>query len=226
MTTPVDIVQRYTANNNLKKNILVNTYKNHYNEGEIKFCNLKRIGISLGDMCGIKGKILNLGLTYLKKDNGLTNPFDLCLCKFNSLIECLEDKFENFHDYKLEDLSWEASGRRYFEKERIINRYNISFNHESPYHKNLENGFLFEYENWKGGQFHFVDNNFKNMKERYENRINNFLKTIKEYEFITFFYGSFDDEWNLNDNQINRLSNALINLGCTKFEILNLERFI
>ena len=75
MTTPVDIVQRYTANNNLKKNILVNTYKNHYNEGEIKFCNLKRIGISLGDMCRIKGKILNLGLTYLKKDNGLTNPF-------------------------------------------------------------------------------------------------------------------------------------------------------
>ena len=25
------------------------------------------------------------------------------------------------------------------------------------------------------------------MKERYETRINNFLKTIKEYEFIRFF---------------------------------------
>ena len=169
-------------------------------------------------MCHIKGKILNLGLTYLKKDNGLTYPFDLCVCKFDSLIECLEDKFENFHDYKLKDYSWE--------KNRIINRYNISFNHESPYHKNVDNVFLFESEKWKGGQFHFVDNKFKNMEERYKNRINNFMKTIKEYEFITFFYGSIDDGWNLNDNQINRLSNALINLGCTKFEILNLERFI
>lgn len=44
------------ANSNLKKDIVVNRYKNHCNEGEIKFCNLKRIGISLGEPCWIKVK--------------------------------------------------------------------------------------------------------------------------------------------------------------------------
>ena len=200
-----------------QKNLTVYEYKNHYNEGEVKFCNLKRIGISLGDMCHIKGKILKLGLTRLKKNNGNTYPFDLCVCKFESLIDCLEDKFNKFHNYSLVDYNWE--------KNRIINSYNISFNHESPYHRNEHSEFLYKVHQWKEGQFHFTNDDFKNMKVRYQNRINNFLKAINDYEFITFFYGSFKNEI-LNDNQIERLSNALINLGCKKFEILNLTGLI
>ena len=43
-------------------------------------------------------------------------------------------------------------------------KYNFLFNHESPGHANL-----FQTQNWEGGKFHYIDNDFTNFKNRFYN---------------------------------------------------------
>ena len=128
------------------------------------FCNnnsnLNIIGISLGYNC--HSAIWGTKAGYrLKKQNGYkTCPFDIMFTNLKGIINCLNDDFKYMSDEKYLIL----------DNDYIINtKYNFVFNHESP---GQATDLLIK-EEWEGIN-HFVQNNYKNFKERYQNRIKNF----------------------------------------------------
>jgi hypothetical protein len=53
--------------------------------------------------------------------------------------------------------------------------YKFIFNHESPGHANL-----YINQKWSGGINHYIDNNYKEFKNRYIKRINNFFNYLND----------------------------------------------
>ena len=123
--------------------------------------------ISLGWDCqsaeiryGVFGHTYDLGYK--------TCPFDLCVTDYKSLLECLSSNFDRsiFFNLFIDANGW------------IRNGYSMWFNHESP---ELSDNF-----EKLGESDYFIKNNFKNFKDRYEQRIENWNNYIENSDEILF----------------------------------------
>ncbi len=146
------------------------------------------IGISLGKNCDSAEYGVNNGVR-LRNENGYnTCPFDLCVTHLKGVVECLKDDFKYFCNpehlavinYSIDDLK--VANSRIGEELIKNTYYNFIFNHESPGHTTF-----YTTQNWLGGKYHFVNNNFKLFIERYERRINNFRIYLKTPNAIISF---------------------------------------
>jgi hypothetical protein len=157
------------------------------------------IAISLGFNCDSATYGIKNGLRRSKKDGYNTCPFDKMLTNYEGVIKCIEDDFQYFCDdtyLKLEYLVEHPT-----DLEIRNTKYNFLFNHESPGHANL-----YLTENWPEGINHFVNNQFKNFKIRYQKRINNFRNYLSDpNNIITFIITT----WNKTDADLTRLSDVL-----------------
>jgi hypothetical protein len=109
-----------------------------------------------------------------KKINGyLTCPFDLGVTPYLGLCQCL---LENFDRKKFFNLRIEYNPIN--KQECILNEYNMWFNHESEPKLNDET------VSWHPGKY--AEDDYKLFKQRYENRIQNFLNYINNAPNILF----------------------------------------
>jgi hypothetical protein len=145
----------------------------------IKPINKKRIGISLGNVCNSAVYGIQNGLRGDKLSGYNTCPFDLMISNYKGICKCIEDDFLHFCDPK------------HLIKRKILynNYYDFFFNHEYNPEKKLH-----EKQKWPGGVEHFVKNNFKNFKERYSKRIENFKNYLKNPNYFIVFIIQFKKE--------------------------------
>ena len=153
------------------------------------------VGISLGNVCksaiyGVENKL------RLKKNEGYkTCPFDLCVSNVEGIIKCFNDDFKDFCNHTL--LHYDDNS-----KQIIHQKYKFSFNHECPYHADL-----YIKEKWPEGAFHFVNNNYKNFRDRYNMRIQNFRYYCKSNYNIIFILQFTDDKY--SDELMSKLNKAI-----------------
>ena len=144
------------------------------------------ISISLGYNCNSAqyGVINNYRLS---KANGYnTTPFDLMVTNINGIIDCLTDNFKFLCDEQYLQLNYVNEN-----ESTIYNtKYNFIFNHESPGHANLH-----DIEKWKNGKNTYVMDNYKELKIRYKNRIDNFINYCNDKNnIITFIITNFNKQ--------------------------------
>lgn len=171
-----------------------------------------RIGISLGWNCHSATHGVNIGIRARRQAGYNTCPFDKMLSNFDGLVECIRDDFAHFADEKY--LYINSTDPK---DPCIMNlKYRFGFNHESPGHANL-----YITEQWPGGINHFTDNQYKNFKIRYENRINNFRNYLSDPKnHITFIVTT----WYKTDEDMKPLRDALaIRYPNLSYEILILN---
>jgi len=149
-----------------------------------------KIGISLGWNCGPAGYGVTNGLRGKKIDGYQTCPFDEMVSNLPGVIECIKDDFKYFMDddyLEIKEVPFNVGGTVKGEKLIYNTKYNFYFNHESPGH-----GGLYISQNWAGGINHYIDNNFKLLKDRYNRRVDAFRKYMNdgqngsEITFIVF----------------------------------------
>lgn len=145
-------------------------------------------GISLGWRCESTQIAVQLGLRKKKKEGYNTCPFDIMISNYIGMCECLKDDFRYFCNpyhltLKQAPKMIKHLGPNQKENELWIynSYYNFAFNHESPGHGNL-----YIEEHWDNGINHFLENNFKNFITRYNVRIDNFNKYLKNSDTINF----------------------------------------
>jgi hypothetical protein len=158
---------------------------------------LERIGISLGWSCHSATWAWENGIRKLKEDGYMTCPFDLMITNYKGVVDCINDDFKYMCDENYLILIPES------ETENTIynTKYNFGFNHESPGHANL-----YIEQNWEGGINHFVEDNYRRLKERYSNRISNFKSYLSNPSFsVTFVLTS----WERGQDDISELHEAL-----------------
>lgn len=120
---------------------------------------MNKICISLGNVCYSAQYAVKNNLRKTKNEGYNTCPFDLMVSNYKGIIDCINNDFKYFYDLNYIILENETN--------LIKNtKYDFCFNHESPDHANL-----YLHENWKEGNYHFVNNNFKNFIDRYKKRI-------------------------------------------------------
>jgi hypothetical protein len=173
---------------------------------------MEHIGISLGWNCHSAVYAVANGLRNIKKSGYKTCPFDIMVSNYKGLVECLSDNFLYFYDEQYITLL-KVNEHEY----TIYNtKYNFAFNHESPGHDNLHIS-----ENWEGGINHFVDNNYRLLKERYQKRIENFRSYLSDpNNFISFVITS----WSKTQDDIIDLKRAIeTNYPNLKYEVIILD---
>jgi hypothetical protein len=147
---------------------------------------LKRIAISLGNTCKPAEYGVYMGLRDTKKNGYKTCPFDLMVSNYNGIIQCIQTDFSDFcnPDYLI------------IRDDPVIyhTKYSFDFNHETPGHADL-----YLTEKWSEGTNHFINNNYKNFIERYNNRITSFRNYLNDPNnyiifIITFFYDKNPDD--------------------------------
>lgn len=142
-----------------------------------------RVGISLGWNCGAATRGVELGIRKTKERGYKTCPFDIMNSNLPGIIKCLEEDFAHFLDsdyLKLVDIP--VTEKYHAGDTLIVNtRYGFIFNHESPGHANL-----YLTEEWRGGKYHFVKDDFLEFKKRYSSRIANFKEYMNSANTITF----------------------------------------
>ena len=169
--------------------------------------------ISLGNNCDPRMYIKNkLGITKL---NGYKScPFDLCITPLKSLYQCIETDFNFFFD-DLKLIPWGcAAGRSKNDlenKNAIMNKYNIIFNHEGSGHSHL-------FATGKNDDLYYSRNDFEKFKERYISRINNFKNYINENNNIIFII-----KHNINEDDDTYNLITLTNLLKTKYHNKNIS---
>jgi hypothetical protein len=171
-----------------------------------------RIGISLGWNCHSAVHGVNIGIRARRQAGYNTCPFDKMLSNFDGLVECIRDDFAHFTDDKY--LSINATDPA---DPCIMNlKYRFAFNHETPGHANL-----YITEQWPEGINHFTDNQYKNFKIRYQNRINNFRNYLSDpNNHITFIVTT----WDKTEEDMKPLRDALaIRYPNLSYEILILN---
>lgn len=146
--------------------------------------NMNNIAISLGWNCQSATWAVDAGIRMRKSNGYKTCPFDIMVTNYKGIVECINDNFKYMCDEKYLELRQES--------ENVFNiyntKYNFIFNHESPGVANL-----YKTENWAEGINHFVNNNYRNLKIRYNNRIDNFRKYLSNpLNSITFVITSWD----------------------------------
>jgi hypothetical protein len=149
--------------------------------------------ISLGWDCGpaYEGIVLNL---KTNKENGYkTCPFDICVTNYTGIVNCIKDDFKylmdsNYLEVMKAEIQTPNNSVQIGDKLIRNTKYNLVFNHESPEHGNLWNQ-----EKWSNGQYHYVVNDFKELKERYNRRVTNFREYIKTH-YVTFIISRFNTD--------------------------------
>lgn len=129
---------------------------------------MQPVGISLGWNCFPAAKGVELGLRGRKRDGYKTCPFDEMITNYKGVIACLRDDFSQFYDLSLAVVSRAAA---YCAGDTLLwnPTYGFLFNHESPHHANL-----WRDQEWPGGPYHYVQNDFAAFRERYSRRIAEF----------------------------------------------------
>jgi hypothetical protein len=158
---------------------------------------MNNIGISLGWYCHSAVWGVNNGLRSKKTDGYNTCPFDIMITNYKGIVECLNDDFKYFYDENYLELI------KITENEYRIynNKYNFGFNHESPGHADL-----YITEKWPEGINHFIHNNYRNFKELYSRRIQNFRAYLSDpNNYISFIITS----WNKTQDDIVDLRSAI-----------------
>jgi hypothetical protein len=116
------------------------------------------------------------------------------ISNYKGIVECINDDFKYFCD------------PNYLKTNMVKNTYyNFLFNHECGSHKDL-----WLTEKWLEGKDHFVNNNFKNFKERYNNRISSFKNYLNDKNNYIIFIIQFKNEKQPDEN-LSDLRNALKN---------------
>lgn len=173
-----------------QKDVIIETGINISNPAE-KYKNnniintmVSRIGISLGWNCNSAIHGVNNGIRTRKEAGYKTCPFDTMISNFDGIVECIKDDFAYFTDEKY--LSINATNPA---DPCIMNiKYRFGFNHESPGHADL-----YKKEKWPEGIAHFICDQYKNFKTRYQNRINNFRNYLSDpNNHITFIITTWD----------------------------------
>ena len=156
-----------------------------------------RVGISLG--CNYYSAMYGVehGIRGIKENGYKTCPFDLMISNFDGIIECIKDDFAYFTDENY--LSINSTNPA---DPCIMNlKYRFAFNHESPGHANL-----YKKEQWPEGITHFICDQYKNFKIRYQNRINNFRNYLSDpNNHITFIITT----WDKTEEDLKPLKDAL-----------------
>lgn len=139
--------------------------------------------ISLGENCTPRIKLKHdYGLS--KKGGYKSCPFDLCITPFESLCNILENNFETFFR-GLKIIEWEdAEGDRSLAgpgKTAISNQDGIIFNHEGGGHSHL-------FRIGQNDDEFYSRDNFKEFKNKYSKRIENFKNKLESSDKITFLY--------------------------------------
>jgi hypothetical protein len=142
------------------------------------------VGISLGWNCHSAMHGVGHGIRTRKEDGYKTCPFDKMISNFDGIVECIKDDFAYFTDEKY--LSINATNPA---DPCIMNlKYRFGFNNESPGHADL-----YKKEQWPEGITHFICDQYKNFKTRYQNRINNFRNYLSDPKnHITFIITTWD----------------------------------
>ena len=157
---------------------------------------MENIGISLGWNCTSAMYAVDVGIRSRKCNGYNTCPFDIIVSNYNGIVQCLNDDFSDFLNDDFLEL-------RVVNNEYVIynKKYNFVFNHESPGHANL-----YITENWEEGINHFVVDNYRNLKKRYTQRIQNFRNYLSDpNNVITFVMAS----WNKSQDDISDLKSAI-----------------
>ncbi len=175
---------------------------------------MNQVGISLGWNCNSAVKGVELGIRKKKEDGYKTCVFDMFVSNYPNMVQCIKDDFKYLLDDNFLTLKEETNG----EKTIYNTKYKFGFNHESPGHADL-----YIKENWPEGINHFVLDNYKNFKTRYNKRIDNFRSyLLDENNFITFLITRYKS----TDEDLFELKNALAerypNLKY-KFHILDVD---
>ena len=160
---------------------------------------MNHVGISLGWNCHSAAVCVNHGLRKRKEDGYKTCVFDTIISNFDGVVECIKDDFEFFTDEKYLILDHE------FDKPNdpcIFNtKYKFGFNHESPYHAGI-----YERQQWPDGREHFMIDNYRNFKERFNRRIQNFRDYLNDpNNHIIFILTT----WNKTEQELKPLHDAL-----------------
>lgn len=133
--------------------------------------------VSLGYNCRTSSTLVSEGWRPSKADGYKTCPFDLCIAPYDGVVKCIQDKFCDFLNpsYLVMQTVPGALLESAHDEELLYNtKYGFVFLHESPGHGNL-----YETENWPGGKYHFVADNWAEFLLRYVRRINNFNAYIE-----------------------------------------------
>jgi hypothetical protein len=153
----------------------------------------KLVGISLGKDCLPAGWGVDKKIRERKIDGYKTCPFDMMISDYTNMVKCISEDFLNFTNP--EYLKYNDGGL-------ITNTYyNFKFNHETPHHADL-----YKKEKWEEGPNHFINNNFANFIQRYNERINNFKQYLNnKNNFITFILHSSDNNCENNCEQLKKV---------------------
>jgi hypothetical protein len=131
------------------------------------------VGISLGWNCDAAVKGSEIGIRKMKADGYKTCPFDLCLTNYKGIVECINDDFKYFMDSAYLSVCEPLIERPHFNPGDLLiynKKYNFIFPHESP---------------WETKNNYYIENDFNELKIKYNNRVNNFREYITN-NYVTF----------------------------------------
>lgn len=136
--------------------------------------------VSLGSDCLFKTFMTELGYKKRRSQGERTMPFDLAIHSYNSVLHFLKYGFNNYIND--DDL--------YENKEGLLcnKRWNTVFVHESNHFKDIS----YIDDCWKKEtlEYNFIDNNYLELKKRYNRRIKDLKETLLENKnsFILFCF--------------------------------------
>jgi len=138
------------------------------------------IAISLGWNCNSAIYGVQNNIRKTKSEGYLTCPFDEMVTNLSGIIKCIDDDFKYFCDethITIINSTSDSIHLSHIKNDNLIRNtyYNFILNHESPGHGNL-----YITQKWSGGINHYIDNNYKEFKKRYLNRINNFKNYLND----------------------------------------------
>lgn len=136
--------------------------------------------ISLGTDCLFKTFMTELGYKKKRIDGEKTNPFDLAIHSYKSVLHFMMHGFDEY--IKDDDI--------YINDEGLLcnKRWNTVFVHESNSFKDI----AYIGDCWKKQslEYNFIDNNYKELKRRYNRRIKDleYILKDKEKEYIFCYH--------------------------------------
>jgi hypothetical protein len=147
------------------------------------------VGISLGWNCYPASWAVDKGIREKKAVGYMTCPFDECITNYDGILLCIQEDFKHFFDLELLVAPNLVGGIKSGERLLYNRRYKFIFNHESPDHAGL-----YSSQGWGGGPMHFIANDYKLFRERYERRIQNFRNYLTSGSEIKFIISKFDPD--------------------------------
>lgn len=178
-------------------------------------------GVSIGWNCNSATTGVTTGLRKTKANGYKTCPFDEMVTNFDGMIECINDDFKYLCDSKYLKIIHISPESKWFnthnDGDNVIynTKYKFIFNHESPGHADL-----YKSQDWKNGINHFVLNDFEELKNRYNRRIDNLKELLNSGKFINFILTHPDTK----DPELDRLKTTIRKIYPNlKFDIVSLS---